>query len=146
MGQMRGHFYAALYTARSGFTVADERRVKNKLRVAKPGASWIFYFSVASGWLLLHCRGFIGVLLRETLHAAGGIHQLLLAGEKRMAVRANFHADHLTLKRGTRVELVAAGAVHLYDVIIEMDSFFHGAPIGQPVCATSGNKAAPSRR
>src|SRR5580698_2303797 len=146
MGQMRGHFCAALYTARSAFTVAEGRRLKNKLRVRKPGASWNFYCSVAAGWLLLHGRGFIGVLLREALHAAGRIHQLLLASEKRMAVRANFHADHLTLKRGTRVELVAAGAVHLYDVIIGMDSFFHGAPIGQPVCATSENKAAPSRR
>jgi hypothetical protein len=36
--------------------------------------------------------------------------------------------------------------VHLYDVIIGMDSFFHGAPIGQPVCAISENKAARSRR
>jgi hypothetical protein len=36
--------------------------------------------------------------------------------------------------------------VDLYDVIIRMDSFFHGAPRGQPVCATTRNEAALSRR
>jgi hypothetical protein len=36
--------------------------------------------------------------------------------------------------------------VHLYDVIIGMDSFFHVAPRGQPVCASAWNEAAQSRR
>jgi len=35
---------------------------------------------------LLLCRLDLGVLAAEALHAAGRVHQLLLAGEKRVAV------------------------------------------------------------
>src|SRR6266576_6125620 len=35
----------------------------------------------------------LGVLATEALNAAGGVHQLLLAGEERMAIRANFYPD-----------------------------------------------------
>ncbi|SRR6266481_5605103 len=39
----------------------------------------------------------VGVLFGETLDAASGVNQLLLAGEEGMAVRANFHAQHVAL-------------------------------------------------
>jgi len=50
--------------------------------------------------LLLGGGGFgggVGVLLGETLDAASGVNQLLLAGEEGMAVRADFHAQHVAL-------------------------------------------------
>src|SRR5580704_12219022 len=121
-------------------------RQKSKTPSRQTRGLWNSCCSDESASLLLHRRRFISVLLRKSLHAAGGIHQLLLAGEERMAVRANFHADHLTLECGARVKLVAAGAMHLNNVIIGMDSFFHGAPRGEPVCASAWNKAAHSRR
>jgi len=49
--------------------------------------------------LLLGGGGFgggVGVLLGETLDATGGVNQLLLAGEEGMAVRADFHAQHVS--------------------------------------------------
>jgi len=45
--------------------------------------------------LLLCGSGFgsgIGVFLRESLDAASGVDKLLLAGEKGVATRANFHS------------------------------------------------------
>ena len=42
--------------------------------------------------------GFVCVLLLEALDATGRIYQLLLAGEERMALGADFHADHSPLK------------------------------------------------
>src|ERR1019366_7954793 len=56
-----------------------------------------------NGMLVLGCFGCLGgfglasvglgVLAAETLDASGGVHQLLLAGEERMAGGADFHAD-----------------------------------------------------
>jgi len=43
-----------------------------------------------------------------------------------MAVGTNFNADHVALDGRARVERIAAGAMHLYGMIIGMDSFFHG--------------------
>jgi hypothetical protein len=37
----------------------------------------------------------LGVFFLEALDAAGGIDQLLLAGEERMAARADFHLDQI---------------------------------------------------
>ena len=56
---------------------------------------------------------FVGVFLLEPLDAAGRIDQLLLAGEERMAIRANFNADQLALEGRARFKHVAAGAMHL---------------------------------
>ena len=67
----------------------------------------------------------LGVLALEALDAAGGIHQFLLAGEKRMAVRADFDADELALEGGTRLEGVAAGAMHGDFVVVGMNARFH---------------------
>jgi len=49
---------------------------------------------------LLFCGGLrSGVLLLKALHTAGSVDQLLLSGEKRMAIRANFHAQHIAFNR-----------------------------------------------
>src|SRR5215472_14880043 len=72
--------------------------------------------------------GCVGILLLEALDAAGGVHELLLAGEERMAVRANFHAHHVALDSRARLECVAAGAMHGYVVIVGVNTGFHGFP------------------
>jgi hypothetical protein len=57
--------------------------------VLRPYGSRLFLGGAGS------CRG-VGVFLLETLDAASGVDQLLFAGEKRMAVRADFDAQHVT--------------------------------------------------
>ena len=55
---------------------------------------------------LLRC-GLIGILATEALDAACRIHQALLAGEERVAVGADFHADPAFMG-GARFKCVAA--------------------------------------
>jgi hypothetical protein len=72
-------------------------------------------------------RGFlVRILLLKALHAARCINEFLLTGEEWMAIRANFHANHLALDGGPGIKRVPAGAVHLHGMIIGMNSFFHG--------------------
>lgn len=64
------------------------------------------------------------VLFLEFLNLSARFHkQLLAAGIKRMAFRANFHANFLF--GGARHEFVAAGAAHLSLMIFGMYGFFH---------------------
>src|SRR5579863_7799434 len=67
---------------------------------------------------------FLGVLAAEALHAAGGVHQLLLAGEKGMAVGANFNAD-VAFMGGPCHKRVAAGTMHADFVVSGMNGCFH---------------------
>src|SRR5258705_5408457 len=64
------------------------------------------------------------VLATETLDATGGIHQLLLPSEERVAVGANFHADIALVSR-TGVKRVPAGAMHAHFVVGGMNSGLH---------------------
>ena len=48
------------------------------------------------------------VALLEPLDAAGGVHQMLLAGEEGVALRADFHLD--VLGRGLGLDHVSACA------------------------------------
>src|SRR5271154_65845 len=73
--------------------------------------------------------GSVRILLREALDAASRIDQLLLAGEERVAVRADFDAQHVAFDGRARGKSVAAGAVHGYFVIVGMNTGFHGAPV-----------------
>src|SRR5580704_2517585 len=50
----------------------------------------------------LHGFGGLRVFAGEALDAARGVQQLLRAGEKRMAARANFHAQQIALDRRAR--------------------------------------------
>jgi hypothetical protein len=62
---------------------------------------------------LLFCGGLcVGVFLLETLDAAGGVHKFLLASEKRVAIGADFDAQHIALDRGAGWKRIAAGTMH----------------------------------
>src|SRR5207249_2607906 len=59
------------------------------------------------------------VLLAEPLHAAGRVHQLLLAGEVGVALGADFDVDD---RRGRpRHEGITAGALHGGALIVRMN-------------------------
>jgi hypothetical protein len=82
--------------------------------------------------LLLGGRGFrggISVLLGKALDAAGGVHQFLLSGEKRMTVGANFDVQPVSLDGGTGLEIVSAGAVHRDGMVVGMNTGLHSSPI-----------------
>ena len=70
----------------------------------------------------------VGVFLLETLDAAGGVHEFLLAGEEGMAARTDFDAQHIAPDGRARLEGVAAGAVHRHRMIIGVNTGFHEAP------------------
>ena len=75
------------------------------------------------GRLLLLSGGF-AVFAAEALDAAGGVNQFLLAGEERVARRANFYAD-VAFVRGTRGKGAAARAMHADFMVRRMDSCLH---------------------
>ena len=82
--------------------------------------------------LFLGCRGFgfglgVGVFLGEALDTAGGVYEFLLASKKRVAIRADFHAQHLALDCRASLKSIAAGAVHRDRMIIGVNTGFHGA-------------------
>jgi len=71
--------------------------------------------------------GGVGIFLGEALDTAGRVHELLLASEERVTVRADFHTHHFALDGRACLERVAAGAVHGHGVIVGMNTGFHGA-------------------
>lgn len=78
-----------------------------------------------------HFGGGVGIFLGKALDAAGGINELLLAGEERMAIRADFDIQLVALDRRTSREIVAAGAVHRNGVIVGVNTGFHEAPVSR---------------
>ena len=70
---------------------------------------------------LLLLSGF-GVLAAEPLYASCRVHQALLAGEKRMAVRANFHVDVALVGR-PGLKIVSASANYPNARVIGVDIF-----------------------
>ncbi len=83
----------------------------------------------------------VGVLLGEALDAAGGVNQLLLAGEEGVAVRADFDIQPVALDGRTGGEIVTAGAMHRYGVIVGVDTGFHEAPFCRVRSARLSGKA-----
>ena len=83
---------------------------------------------VSAQKLLLRRFGFgsiaLGVLAAEALYAAGGVHELLLAGKERVAGGADFHAD-VALVGGASSKCVTAGAVHADLTVAGMNGCFH---------------------
>ena len=67
----------------------------------------------------------LGVLAAEALDSAGGIHKLLLAGEERMAGRADFYVDVAFMGRSCG-KAAAARAHNAYFVVSGMDGCLHG--------------------
>jgi vancomycin permeability regulator SanA len=78
--------------------------------------------------LLFGRFGFGGVAFRvfaaEAFYAAGGVHELLLAGKEGMAGGADFNAD-IALMRRARYKCVPAGAMNADLAVVRMDSCFH---------------------
>jgi hypothetical protein len=70
----------------------------------------------------------VSVFLLETLNTTGGIYQLLLAGEKRMTIRADFYAQHIALDCRAGRKRMAARAMHSNVVIIGVNSRLHDSP------------------
>jgi len=70
--------------------------------------------------------GFLGflILLGEAVDAAFRVHQLLLAGEERMAGGADFHA-HVALVGGARLEGVSARADDVDFVVSGVNTGLH---------------------
>src|ERR1017187_278652 len=87
----------------------------------------------------LGCCCLAGIALRvlaaEALDPAGGVHQLLFAGEEGVARGTDFHVDVALVGR-TGHKGVAACAVYAYFVISWMDGCFHRNSLtGCPVLA-----------
>jgi|SRR6266581_6815389 len=72
----------------------------------------------------LFCPGSFGVFAAEALNPASGIHQLLLAGKKGMAIGADFNVD-VALMGGASGKSIAAGAVHPNLVVRRMYGCLH---------------------
>ena len=70
----------------------------------------------------------VGVLLGEAFDAASGVNQLLFAGEERVAIGADFDVELFAFDGRASLEIVAAGAVYGYGVIIGVNTGFHEAP------------------
>src|SRR6267378_6646017 len=75
-----------------------------------------------------HFGGGVGVFLGEALDATSSVNKLLFAGEERMAIRADFDVQLVALDGRTSREIVAAGAVHRYGVIVGVNTGFHETP------------------
>ena len=71
-------------------------------------------------------------LIVELGHASAGIHQLLLAREEGVTLRADFHLD--ILHGRTCLNHITAGASNRSLLIIGMDSFLHcsSSPLSLP--------------
>ncbi len=65
-----------------------------------------------------------GIFAAEALHAAGGVHKLLLAGKEGMAGSADFYAD-VALMGGTCNKCVSASAMDADFTVVRMNSCFH---------------------
>src|SRR6266852_7241143 len=69
-------------------------------------------------------RGLLAIAPIESIDAAGGVDQLLLARKERMAGRADFHVQFAFTSR-TRLESLATGTGHCYLIVFRMNSGFH---------------------
>src|ERR1700739_464570 len=78
--------------------------------------------AVAPYLLRRRCLGSLGVLTAEPLHAPCRVNQALLAGEERVAVRADFHVDVALVGR-PGLKVVSAGAHHAHRSIVGMNLF-----------------------
>jgi hypothetical protein len=69
--------------------------------------------------------GGVGVFFGEAFDAACGVQKLLLASEKRMAIGANFDAEHIALYRRASGEIVPTCTVDGNCVIVGMNTGLH---------------------
>src|SRR5208283_5452714 len=98
----------------------------------RPGGQRRDAFSRCGLCLLVAARSL--VLLLEPVNAARGVHQLLAAGEERMAGGTDLHAD-IALVRRAGLESVAAGANDVDFLISGVNTSLHcvgGNPFETP--------------
>ena len=81
----------------------------------------------SSDRLVAGCCLFAGVFLLEFAHAAFGVHDLLFAGVKRMALRTYFDMQFLA-QGGACRERIPAGANDLDFLVFRVNVGFHSAP------------------
>src|SRR5438270_8499399 len=80
-----------------------ERRQKLEIRSHPQQIAWHGEFRVADvefRALLFGGTGFggrVGIFLGKALETAGGVHELLLASEERVTIRADFPTHHVAL-------------------------------------------------
>jgi hypothetical protein len=73
--------------------------------------------------LLRRCRLLgLGILAAEPLDASCRVNQALLAGEERVAVRADFHVDVALVGR-PGLKIVSAGAHNPHCIVVGVDFF-----------------------
>jgi hypothetical protein len=113
----------------------------------KRTASWLSFCSNRIWlnvllWLLLGGVGRggfgcgVGVFLGEAFDAARSVQELLFAGEERVAIGADFDAQHCAFDRRARGEIVSTGTVNRNRVIVRVNTGFHESPFwSRPVCA-----------
>src|ERR1700675_328959 len=81
---------------------------------------------------LLFCGGGfgggVGVFLGEAFDAARGVHKLLLAGEERVAIGADFNVQPVPFDGGTGLEIASASAVDGDGVIVGVNTGLHESP------------------
>ncbi len=78
---------------------------------------------------LLFCGSLsVGVFLLETFDATRSVYELLLTGEERVAIGADFDAQHVPLNGGAGLERIAAGTVDRDGVIVGVNSRLHDSP------------------
>ena len=104
--------------ARSESQAAGTKASASALTAPPPAASWSF-----SSFLSFKSFDFCHLLL-EAVYASFGVHQLLAAGEERVAAGADFHAD-VALVRGSCPEGVPAGADHVDFLVGGVNRGFH---------------------
>ena len=96
------------------------RRMQKALRAKTRSA-----FRNSNGFEVRPLRSAAGsVLLAEFVDTTAGIHNLLLAGVERMAVRAHFDLQVMAQGR-TRDEDIAAAASHVHVFVVRMNAGFH---------------------
>ena len=76
---------------------------------------------------LLLFRFFLGVFAAETLHAPGGVQQLLFAGKEGMAIGADFYVN-IALMGGAGGKTMSTRALHPDFMVCGMNSCLHGSP------------------
>ena len=75
-------------------------------------------------WCGFRSRSLLSITPVESIHAAGGIDQFLLAGKKRMTGRTNFDMQ-IAFARRAGFKSLATGAGHGYLFIFRVNSGFH---------------------
>ena len=107
---------------------AGQSRQKEQKRKRTSKDRSVARFSIRERLLFARGGRNVGVFLLKTLDAAGGVYEFLLAGEERVATRADFDAEHISFDGRARLESMAASAMYGYGMVVGVDTGFHDSP------------------